>query len=155
HVAVVKKFGESQRLLVINAWVTNPTSETLRTTGLNNDVFSHGMFLHWRSENGPDPKLVDAQGIAGDTLYRALQPQMPTYVAVQYQLTATTRVPDHVTVALACYEHITAGILDPRGYWDWEPRRFETAVETNPLTHKTGRVTHIIPVLVANVTLPV
>lgn len=155
HVANVTKFGQTTRLLVINAWVTNPTRQTLGTTGLGNDVFSHGMFLYWKTANGPRPKLVDAQAIAGSTLYRSLQPRMPTYVAVQYQITATTRVPDHVTVALASYEHTQAGILDPRGYWDWEARRYETAHETNPLTHKSGRVTHIIPVLLANVSLPV
>ncbi|GAA4612471.1 hypothetical protein GCM10023195_53500 [Actinoallomurus liliacearum] len=155
HVTTIKKFGKSTRMLVINAWVTNPTRETQGTYGINNDVFAHGMFLHWRTEDGPRPEQIDAQAIAGDTLFRSLQPRLPTYVAVQYQLAAGTRVPDHVTVALADYEHTESGVLDPRGYWEWKARRDETAYETNPLTHKSGRVTHIIPVLVADVTLPV
>jgi RNase P/RNase MRP subunit p29 len=159
HVAVIKKtkFTSERRLLVINAWVTNPTRETLGTSGADSDhaVFSHGMFLHWNTRNGPRPNLVDAQAIAGNTLFRSLQPQLPTYVAVQYELTPRTVVPDHVTVALASYEHTEAGILDPRGYWEWQARRYEKKVETNALTHKSGLVTVIIPVLAANVTLPV
>lgn len=158
HVTTIAKtkFAPERRLLVINAWVTNPTRETVGThSGTADDVFSHGMFLHWRPEDGPRPKLVDAQGIAGDTLFRGLQPRLPTYVAVQYELAAGTRVPGHVTVALARYEHTDAGILDPRGYWAWEARRYEKRWETNALTHKRGRVTHIIPVLAADVTLPV
>jgi hypothetical protein len=159
HVAVVAKtkFTAERRLLVINAWVTNPTHETLGTNGTDSDhsVFSHGMFLHWNPRNGPLPKLADAQAIAGNTLFRSLQPQLPTYVAVQYELTPATVVPDQVTVALASYERTEAGILDPRGYWEWKARRYEKKVETNPLTHRSGRVTEIIPVLAANVTLPV
>lgn len=159
HVAVIKKtkFTAERRLLVINAWVTNPTRETLGTSGADNDheVFSHGMFLHWNPRNGPRPKLVDAQAIAGNTLFRSLQPQLPTYVAVQYELTPRTVVPEQVTVALASYEHTEAGILDPRGYWEWQARRYEKKVETNALTHRSGLVTEIIPVLAADVTLPV
>ncbi|MCO5993920.1 hypothetical protein [Actinoallomurus rhizosphaericola] len=155
HVATVKKFGQSTRMLVINAWVTNPTRETLGTYGLDDDVFAHGMFLHWRTQDGPRPKQVDAQAIAGDTLFRSLQPRLPTYVAVQYELASGARVPDHVTVALADYEHTESGVLDPRGYWEWKARRYQTRYETNPLTHRSGRVTHIIPVLVADVRLPV
>ncbi|GAA0316070.1 hypothetical protein NE235_28555 [Actinoallomurus spadix] len=155
HVATIKKYGRSTRMLVINAWVTNPTRETLGTYGLNDDVFAHGMFLRWKARDGPRPKLVDAQAIAGDTLFRSLQPRLPTYVAVQYELAAGTRLPDQVTVALADYQHTDSGVLDPRGYWDWKARRYERAHETNPLTHKSGWVTHIIPVLVADVRLPV
>ncbi|MCO6006166.1 hypothetical protein NE236_14330 [Actinoallomurus purpureus] len=155
HVTTVKKFGENTRMLVVNAWVTNPTRETLGTYGTDDNVFGHGVFLHWRSQDGPRPEPIDAQAIAGDTLFRSLQPRLPTYVAVQYRLAAATRVPDHVTVALADYERTESGILDPRGYWEWKARRHETRYETNPLTHKSGRVTHIIPVLVADVTLPV
>jgi hypothetical protein len=44
---------------------------------------------------------VDAQCIAGNTLFRSLQPGLPTYVAVQYELAANTVVPDHVKIALA------------------------------------------------------
>jgi hypothetical protein len=155
HVAKLTRFGESQRLLVINAWVTNPTRETIGTGGLPHDVFSHGMFLYWNAKNGPRPKLVDSQAIAGNTLYRSLQPRMPTYVAVQYELTATTRVPDQVTVALASYHHTRSGILDPRGYWDWEARSYKREFQTNPLTHRSGWATQIIPVLLADVRLPV
>jgi RNase P/RNase MRP subunit p29 len=158
HVSVIPKtkFTPARRLLVINAWVVNPTRETVGThSGLSHDVFSHGMFLHWKAQNGPRPNLVDAQGIAGTTLFRSLQPRLPTYVAVQYELAANTVVPDHVTVALASYEHTDAGVLDPRGYWDWAARRYEKKTETDALTHKSGRVTEIIPVLAANVTLPV
>ncbi len=145
-----------RKLLVINAWVTNPTRQTVGThSGVSDDVFSHGMFLRWKPEYGPRPTLVDAQGIAGDTLFRGLQPRRPTYVAVQYELAAGARVPDRLTVALADYEHTAAGVLDPRDYWVWRARRYETRFETNPLTHRSGRVTHIIPVLIADVTLPV
>jgi hypothetical protein len=142
-------------MLIINAWVTNPTRETLGTYGTDDNVFAHGMFLRWRTQDGPRPKQIDAQAIAGDTLFRSLQPRLPTYVAVQYELAAGARVPDHVTVALADYEHTDSGVLDPRGYWDWKARRYERAHETNPLTHRSGWVTHIIPVLVADVRLPV
>ncbi|MEV0405960.1 hypothetical protein [Actinoallomurus sp. NPDC050550] len=155
HVATIKKFGKTTRMLVINAWVTNPTRETQGTYALDDNVFAHGMFLYWRTQNGPRPKQVDAQGVAGDTLFRALQPRLPTYVAVQYELASGARVPDHVTVALADYQYTESGLLDPRGYWVWKSRGYETRYETDPLTHKSGRVTHIIPVLVANVTLPV
>lgn len=155
HIVTIKKFGESMRMLVVGAWVTNPTRETLGTYGTDDNVFAHGMFLHWRSQDGPRPKQVDAQAIAGETLFRSLQPRLPTYVAVQYQLASGTRVPDDVTVALADYEHTESGILDPRGYWGWKARRHETKYETDPLTHKSGRVTRTIPVLVADVTLPV
>jgi hypothetical protein len=113
------------------------------------------MFLRWRSEDGPRPNLVDAQGIAGDTLFRSLQPRIPTYVAVQYELSPRTVVPDHVTVALASYQYVGAGVLDPRGYWGWAARRYEKKVERDPVTHRSGLVTEIIPVLVADVTLPV
>lgn len=158
HIATINgtRYVPGRRLLVINAWVTNPTRQTVGThSGVSDDVFSHGLFLYWNARNGPRPKLTDAQGIAGDTLFRGLQPRLPTYVAVQYELAATARVPGQVTVALAAYEHTDAGILDPRGYWSWKPRRYETTVETDPLTHKRGRVTRIIPVLVADVTLSV
>lgn len=150
------KYTASRRLLVINAWVTNPTRTTIGTHGgTSDDVFSHGMFLHWKASYGPRPTLTDAQGIAGDTLFRGLQPHLPTYVAVQYELAPSARVPDRLTVALAGYEHTEAGVLDPRGYWIWEARRYETTTETDPVTHRTGRVTTIIPRLVADVTLPV
>lgn len=158
HVSVIPKtkYTEARRLLVINAWVVNPTRETVGTHGgTGHDVFSHGLFLYWNARNGPRPNLVDAQGIAGNTLFRSLQPRLPTYVAVQYALAANTVVPDHVKVALASYEHTDAGILDPRGYWEWTARRYERKTETNALTHRSGRVTEIIPVLTANVTLPV
>ncbi|MDN3351785.1 hypothetical protein [Actinomadura sp. DC4] len=158
HVAVLAKtkFTAGRRLLVVNAWVVNPTRETIAThRGDDHDAFSQGMFLRWQARNGPAPRLVDAQGIAGNTLFHSLQPRLPTYVAVQYELAANTVVPDHVTVALARYEHAGAGVLDPRGYWEWEARRYEKKNETDPLTHKSGRVTRIIPVLAADVTLPV
>ncbi len=158
HVAELGKttFTPGKRLLVINAWVTNPTGETLGTSGgTAHDVFSHGLFLRWRAQDGPRPTLLDAQAIAGNTLFRSLQPRLPTYVAVQYALAPATVVPDHVTVALASYQRTEAGVLDPRGYWDWAPRGYEKKVETNPLTHRTGRVTEIVPVLAADVTLPV
>jgi hypothetical protein len=155
HVAVTPKtkYTAARRLLVINAWVVNPTRETVGTNGIGHDVFSHGLFLYWKT--GPRPNLVDAQGIAGNTLFRSLQPGLPTYVAVQYELAANTVVPDRVKIALASYEHTDAGILDPRGYWEWAARRYEKKTETNALTHKSGRVTEIIPVLAATVTLPV
>jgi hypothetical protein len=158
HVSVIPKTKSTaaRRLLVINAWVVNPTRETVGTHGgEGHDVFSHGMFLYWKAQNGPRPRLVDAQSIAGDTLFRSLQPRLPTYVAVQYELAANTVVPDRVTVALATYEHTDAGVLDSRGYWDWAARRYEKKTETNALTHKSGRVTESVPVLATNVTLPV
>ena len=159
HVATVPKtkLVPARRLLVINAWVVNATRETVGTTGADtaHDTFSHGLFLHWNPRNGPAPRLAGAQGLAGDTLFRSLQPRLPTYVAVQYELAATTVVPDHLTVALASYHRTDAGILDPRGYWDWEARGYERKTETDPLTHRTGRVTEIIPALAADVTLPV
>jgi len=157
HVAVIKgtKFTPARRVLVVNAWVTNPTDQTLGTTGPGDEAFWHGVFLRWKSSDGPRPKPTDARGIAGNTLFRALQPRLPTYVAVEYDLAAVTRVPDHVTVALASYARTDGGILDPRGYWDFEPQGYEQTVERNPLTGKTGRVTHIIPELAANVRLPV
>jgi hypothetical protein len=158
HVTTVPKtkFAAARRLLVINAWVVNPTRETTGTmAGADDDVFAHGIFLYWNTRNGPRPTLKDAQGIAGDTLFRSLQPRLPTYVAVQYELSATTMVPDHIKVALAAYRRTAAGVLDPRGYWGYQPRRYTTRVERDPFTHRSGRVTRIIPVLVANVTLPV
>jgi hypothetical protein len=158
HVTTIPKtkFAPARRLLVINAWVVNPTRETVGTmSGTADDVFARGLFLYWNARNGPRPRLENAQGIAGDTLFRSLQPRLPTYVAVQYELTATTVVPDHITVALAGYQHTDAGILDPRGYWTYRPRRYTTRVERDPVTHRAGHVTEIIPVLVANVTLPV
>jgi hypothetical protein len=63
-------------------------------------------------------------------------------------------VPGQVRVALASCEHTDAGVLDPRGYWEWAARRYERKTETNALTHRTGRVTEIIPVLAATVSLP-
>jgi hypothetical protein len=157
HVGVIKatKFTPAKQVLVINAWVTNPTGETLGTTGLNDDAFWHGLFLRWKSSDGPRPKLIDARGIAGTTLFRALQPRLPTYVAVEYDLATGTRVPDRVTVALASYSRTDGGILDPRGYWDYEPKGYEKRVERDPITGRTGPVTHIIPVLAANVRMPV
>jgi hypothetical protein len=158
HVSVTPKtkYTAAGRSLVVNAWVVNPTRETVGThSGTDHDVFSHGLFLYWNARNGPRPNLVDAQGIAGDTLFRSLQPRLPTYVAVRYELAANTVVPDHVKIALASYEHTDAGVLDPRGYWEWAARRYERKTETNALTHKSGRVTEIIPVLAATVTLPV
>lgn len=149
-------FTTAKRLLVINAWVTNPTRQTLGTyAGDAHDTFAHGLFLHWNTRNGPPPALVDAQAIAGDTLFHSLQPQLPTYVAVEYALAANTVVPGRLAVALARYERTSAGVLDPRGYWEWAPRRYEMRVETDPDTHRRATVTEIVPVLAANVTLPV
>lgn len=158
HVTATPKgtFTTAKRLLVINAWVTNPTRQTLGTyAGAGHDVFAHGLFLHWDTRNGPRPELVDAQAIAGDTLFRSLQPRLPTYVAVEYSLAANTVVPGRVTVALARYERTSAGVLDPRGYWEWAPRRYVKRAETDPVTHRRATVTEIVPVLAANVTLPV
>ncbi|MFB9831114.1 hypothetical protein [Actinoallomurus acaciae] len=158
HVTTFPKtrFTAARRLLVINAWVTNPTRETVGTmSGTDDDVFAHGVFLRWDTRDGPRPRLTDAQAIAGNTLFRSLQPRLPTYVAVQYELAAATVVPDHITVALAGYRHTDAGIVDPRGYWSYQARRYTTRLERDPVTHRSGRVAQIIPVLVADVTLPV
>ncbi len=159
HVATIPggKYTAARRLLVINAWVVNATRETVGTTGADtaHDTFSRGLFLRWNGHDGPVPRLTDAQGIAGDTLFRSLQPRLPTYVAVQYELTPTTVVPDRLTVALVSYRRTDAGILDPRGYWEWAARGYERKTETNPLTHRTGRVTRIVPLPAAYVTLPV
>lgn len=150
------KFQPAQRILVINAEVTNPTRETVITTGSDDNGFWHSIFLDWDTAKfGPRPKPVDARVIAGDMLARDLPPRVPSSVAVEYQLTATQRVPRHLSVVLAKYERTHSGILDPRGYWQWQARRFETRTETDPLTHRKARVTQIIPVLAARVTLAV
>lgn len=156
HVATIKKtaFQPSGRLLVVNAWVTNTSRETQSTHGLGSDaVFSHGIFLHW--PGGPAPKLTTAQGLAGQTLFYSLQPHEPTYVAVQYDLPANARVPDRLTVALAAYTYTEAGILDPRGYWGYDAKRFRTVRERDPVSHRLELTTMTIPKLAAEVTVPV
>ncbi|MGI8329118.1 hypothetical protein ACRYCC_04080 [Actinomadura scrupuli] len=149
------KYTERRHVLLVTASVTNLSRETALLRGPATDHnFPHSLFLRWPG-TGPRPIFSRARAYKGETSTWMLHPRLPGFVVLEYVLPAGAVTPPQVTIDLAEFEYTEAGILDPRGYWEFKAAGFRTVKVRDPKNGRLRTTTKIDPELAARVTLPV
>jgi hypothetical protein len=149
------KFTQGRHVLLVTASVTNLSRETLLLRGPATDHnFPHSLFLRWPGA-GPKPQFTQAKAYKGETATWMLQPRLPAFVVLEYNLPQGAVTPDRITIDLADFEHTSAGILDPRGYWEFKAAGFRAVTVHDPKNGRLRATTEIVPQIIARVTLPV
>jgi hypothetical protein len=149
------KYAERRHVLLVTASVTNLSRETALLRGPATDHnFPHSLFLRWPG-TGPRPIFSRAKAYQGETSTWMLQPRLPGLVTLEYILPAGTSTPGQVVIDLADFAYTKAGILDPRGYWEFKAAGFREVKVRDPKNGRLRTTSQITPELAARVTLPV
>jgi hypothetical protein len=149
------KYTERRHVLLVTASVTNLSRETALLRGPATDHnFPHSLFLRWPG-TGPRPIFSRAKAYKGEASTWMLQPRLPGQVVLEYILPEGAVTPGQVIIDLADFAYTKAGILDPRGYWEFKAAGFREVKVRDPKNGRLRTTTEIIPELAARVTLPV
>ena len=149
------KYVQRRHVLLLVASVTNLSRQTQLLRGPATDHnFPHSLFPQW-PRGGKVAVFSQAKAYQGNISTWQLQPRLPARVVLEYDLPAGMAAPARLTVGLAGFAYTASGILDPRGYWEFQATGFRAVRQRDPVSGRMRTTTQIVPRIVARVTLPV